>query len=476
MAFDLIVIGSGPAGYKAALAAARLGAKVAVVEGARLGGTCLNQGCIPSRSLLHAASLIEDVRALVGRGLAGAVAGDFADAVRHKNAVIASIRDGIPVGFGRLGIRLFRGTARFESPARVRVAAPAGGPDGGESVVLEAGRIVVATGSRPRALPECPADGETVVSSSEFFSTLSRLPDRVLCVGGGAVGVEAAYVAHQFGAAVTVVERASRLLPAARVPEHAVDLLERKLERIGVEMRTGTVPTGCRVAHGRARVSLSDGYEGDFGLVLVAVGRSPNTAGIGLDQIGVQTTEKGHVRTNEHLETSARGVYAIGDVRSGPMTASAALYDAKIAVANAIGGERARTNDFKVPFAVHSALEIAAVGLTQERAEAAGFTPAVARVGLGASSKARVRHDYEGFIEVVHDVETGQLLGGCIVGPEAGEQIMLVEAACQSRRGMGFLKDLSYSHPSWCEEIEVAVDLSSLSDLPLRQAAKSETA
>jgi dihydrolipoamide dehydrogenase len=277
------------------------------------------------------------------------------------------------------------------------------------------------------------------------------------------VGAEAAYIAHQFGAAVTVVERATRLLPSARVPEHAVDLLERKLERIGVEVRTETVPTGCQVAEGRARVTLNDGYEGDFGLVLVAVGRLPNTAGIGLDAIGVQTTEDGHIRTNEYLETGARGVYAIGDVRAGPMTASAALYDAKLVVANALGSERVRRNYHKVPFAVHSALEIAAVGLTQERAEEAGFTPAVARVGLGASSKARACHDYEGFIEVVHDVETGQLLGGCIVGPEAGEQIMLVEAACQSQRGMWFLKDLSYSHPSWCEEIEVAVDPSAAS-------------
>jgi dihydrolipoamide dehydrogenase len=151
-------------------------------------------------------------------------------------------------------------------------------------------------------------------------------------------------------------------------------------------------------------------------------------------------------------------VYAAGDVREGPMTANAALYDAKLVVANTFGGERLRANYFKVPFVVNSALEIATVGLSEAQAEDAGFAPRVARSSFGASAKARARHDYDGFIEVVHDLETGQLLGGCIVGSEAGEQILLLGAACQSMRGMWFLKDLSYSHPSWCEEIEAAID------------------
>jgi dihydrolipoamide dehydrogenase len=152
------------------------------------------------------------------------------------------------------------------------------------------------------------------------------------------------------------------------------------------------------------------------------------------------------------------GVYAAGDVREGPMTANAALYDGKLVVENALGGERTRANYFKVPFVVNSALEIATVGLTEAQAEGAGFAPRVAHASFGASGKARARHDYDGFIEVVHDLETGQLLGGCIVGPEAGEQILLLGAACRSERGLWFLKDMSYSHPSWCEELERAID------------------
>jgi dihydrolipoamide dehydrogenase len=456
--FDLIVIGGGPAGYKTAIGAARLGAKVAVVERGRTGGTCLNEGCIASKTLLHLASLIEDVRSLTGRGLAGSVTGDFAAAVRHKDAVITSIRDGIPAALKRLGISLVQGEARFEHSGCVIVEPSAVNAGSDKRVSLKGERIVVATGSRPRVLPECPVDGEVVVSSREFLTRIGRLPERLLCIGGGAIGVEAAYLAREFGACVTIVERESRLLPFARVPEHVSDILERKLERLGIEVRTGISPVACRIEAGQARVAFSDGSESAYGLVLVAVGRVPNTEDLGLRTIGVQTTPAGHIPTNEYLETGVRGVYAAGDVRAGPMTANAALHDAKVVVENAIGGKRVRANYFKAPFVVHSALEMATVGLSETQADEAGFTPEVARASFGASGKARARHDYEGFVEVVHDAETGQLLGGCIVGPEAGEQISLMAAACQSSRGLWLFKDLSYSHPSWCEEIETAVD------------------
>ncbi|HVB49618.1 MAG TPA: NAD(P)/FAD-dependent oxidoreductase, partial [Burkholderiales bacterium] len=455
MRFDLIVIGTGPGGYKAATGAARLGASVALVERALDGGSCLNEGCIPSDALLHPASLLDDVRALAGNGLAGTLAGDFGAAARRKDAVVAAMRSGVPQALRRLGIRHFRGAARFESAQLVRVE-PSG--LGGEAVQLEAPRVIVATGSHPSALAQCPFDGTTVISSREFYAGLERLPERVLIVGGGAIGVETAYLGSQFGARVTLVERAPRLLPDARIPEHAADLLESRLERLGVEVRTGTVPVACRVEQGHARSALADGSEADYDLVLVAVGRAANSAGLGLEAAGVATTPEGQIRTNAYLETGVQGVYAIGDVRAGPMTANAALHDAKVVVANALGGERVAANYFKVPFVVRSALEIATVGFSEEQAERAGFAPEAARTGFGSSGKARARHDHEGFVEVVHDVETGQLLGGCVVGAHAGEQILLLGAACQSPRGLWLFKDLSYSHPSWSEEIENAID------------------
>ncbi len=457
MGFDVIVIGSGPGGYKAATGAARLGAGVALIERALDGGTCLNEGCIPSNALLHPASLIDDVRALAGRGLVGALEGDFGSAVRHKDSVVASMRSGVPHALERLGIRRIRGAARFESAHRVRVEPAESDPAAG-ALVLEAPRVIIATGSRPQSLAQCPFDGATVVSSRELYASIDRLPERMLIVGGGAIGVEAAYLAAQFGARVTLLEREQRLLPNSRVPEHAADLLETRLERLGVEVRTRTVPAACRAHAGQVRVAFAGGSEAEFGLVLVAVGRVANSAGLGLEAIGVSTTPDGQIRTDAYLETDAEEVYAIGDVRAGPMTANAALYDAKVVVANALGGERVRANYFKVPFVVHSALEIATVGFTEAQAEQAGFAPEAARSGFVSSGKARARRDHEGFIEVVHDVETGQLLGGCVVGPQAGEQILLLGAACQSPRGLWLLKDLNYSHPSWAEEIETAID------------------
>lgn len=365
--FDLAVIGSGPAGYTSAVGAALRGARVALIERGLPGGTCLNQGCVPSHALLHLAALIDDVRLLQGRGLAGDVRGDFAAALAHKDAVVA-------------------------------------------------------TGSLPRALAECPVDGRAVMDSRAFMFSLDRLPREVLCVGGGAIGVELGFVLAQFGSRVRIVERRSRLLDTPRVPEDASDLLERRLAQLEVDVRLGAVVAKCESEGAHARVTLSDGRDARYDLVLVAVGRVPNLAGLELESIGATTTPEGFLAVNEYLETSVPGVYAVGDVRS--------------------------------------AVEIACVGYTEAQAEAAGFTPRVVRSSLSASCKGRARNDYEGYVEVVHDAETGQLLGGCIVGPEAGEQIHVLAAACQSPRGLWLLKDLSYCHPSWCEELERAVDAS----------------
>ncbi len=449
--YDLVVIGSGPAGFKAALGAAQRGAKVAVIEHRLPGGTCLNEGCIPSRALHYPAALVEDVVALAEHGIVGKIRGDFGAAAREKDKTVAGLRRGVPAALKRLGAVLIEARASFAGPGYVRLENGAGIPE-----LVEGEQFMIATGSRPRPLAGFQPDGKVVIGSHEFFCGLEALPRRVLCVGGGAIGVEAAYIARQFGAEVTLAERESRLLPTARVPEHVADLLQSRLERMGVEVITGSAPKSCRVLGTTAQVQFADG-EREFDLVLVAVGRVPNAEGLELQTIGARLDEHGAIRVDEYLATDATAVYAIGDVRGGLMTATAAMYDAKIAVQNAFTDERMRANYFKVPFAVTSAIEFASVGLTEQQAEAAGFAPRVARTSFGASGKARARHDYEGFIEVVHDRETGQLLGGCIVGPEAGEQIQLLGAACQSQRGLWLLKDLNYSHPSWSEEMETAI-------------------
>lgn len=459
MRFDLVVIGSGPGGYKAAITAAHLGAKVALIEKDLAGGACLNQGCIPKKTLLHLATLIEDINDLQGRGLVGAARGDFPAAMAHKNNVVAGIRDNFYVWLNRLGVQVFFGEAKLINAQCVQVSQSGSNLSvNDEPQLLECRRVILATGSQPRELSVCHTDGAVVINSQDFMFKLNRLPKSILCVGGGAVGVELGYLLHQFGSKVCIVEQGSRLLNLSRISERASNTLERKFKRIGIEVRTG-ISVACAAIDSRgAEISFTDGSFGRYDNVLIGIGRQPVTEGLGLAAAGVALTKEGFIQTSEYLETSVPGIYAIGDVKPGPMTANAALHDAKIAATNAIKGNYLHSNYFKVPFVINSALEIAAVGLTEEQAEAAGFDSDVARSSFGGSGKARAHHDYEGFIEVVHDAETGQLLGGCIVGPEAGEQIHMMAAACQSPRGLWFFKDLSYSHPSWCEELETAID------------------
>jgi dihydrolipoamide dehydrogenase len=455
--YDLIVIGGGPGGYRTAITAAHLGARVALVEKGMPGGTCLNLGCIPKKALLHLATLLEDCNELAGRGLVGGLHGDFRQAMAHKDEVVNAIRGNFPVWLKRFGIHVIAATARLES-ARGEIVVALDPDRGNGSDRLSASRVVIATGSRPRRMELCPGGDPRVISSQEFMTTLEQLPENLLLVGGGPVSVELAYFAHQFGASVTIVERERRLLSTVPLPERAVAFLERKFKRLGIEAKLNCSVRSCTAhAHG-IDATFSDGDSQAFDMVLVATGREPATSGLGLEELGVALGADGHIETSEYLETSIPGIYAAGDVHRGPMTANAALHDAKVAATNALLGNQMKCNYLKVPVVINSALEIAAIGFTEDQAEEAGFEPEVARASLGGCVKARAQHDYEGFFEVLHDTKTGQMLGGCIVGPEAGEQIHLLSAACQSTRGMWLFKDMSYSHPSWCEELETAID------------------
>ena len=453
--FDLIVIGGGPGGYRAAIDAARLGAKVALLEKGSPGGTCLNHGCIPKKTLVHLATLLEDVGELLGRGLGGELRGNFRQALAHKDEIVSAIRSNFGVWLKRFGVEVIAGHGRLLRCGSDECAVALDPAPDGAPASLSAGRIIIATGSEPVRLE--PADPR-ILTSREFLTEIDELPDSILCIGGGAVGVELAYFAHQFGAGVCLAESQAHLLPSMNLPDRAINYLERKFRRLGIETMFGTRVTACLPAVHGIEAAFSDGSRRTFDAALVALGRRPALRGLGLETAGIAVDADGYIEASAYCETSVPGVYAVGDVTRGPMTANAALHDAKVAAANAVLGNHVKRNYFKVPTVINSALEIAAVGLSEEQAEAAGFEPDVARASLGGCVKARAHHDFEGFYEIVLDAETGQLLGGCIVGPEAGEQIHLLAAACQSNRGLWLFKDMSYSHPSWCEELETAID------------------
>ncbi|MDH5547520.1 MAG: NAD(P)/FAD-dependent oxidoreductase [Gammaproteobacteria bacterium] len=449
--YDLLIIGSGPAGYKAAVTASMYGAKVAIIEKSLPGGTCLNQGCVPKDALVRIAKLLRDFSSYAGHGISGQISGDFSAAIKHKNETIAGIRATLIPWLKQLGIKLHEGSASFVDEHTLKVVKD------NITTVYTADKIVIATGGRPKELNCCPRDGEHILNTTDFMFKLDTMPTSMLFVGGGTVSCELAYALHQFGCKVSIVEQSERLLNKPCINERASQTLERKFKRLGIAYIKNTQVSSSRVEAGGVEVTLNDGQCLRFEKVLVAVGRVPNVESLNLDAAGIHLHPDGFIQTNEYLETSCKGVYAIGDVKHGPMTANGAFHDAKIAANNAINGNSQKFNYNRVPMVIDTALQIASVGLTEDRAEQAGFEVEVARINLAGSTKAKTSKDLEGYIEVVHDDETGQLLGGTIVGPQAGEMVHTLTAACQSNRGLWFFTDMSYAHPSWSEELENAI-------------------
>ncbi len=445
--YDVAVIGCGAGGYQAAVTAAQCGAKVALIEREGAGGACLDRACVPKKALARVASLLVQTRALVGQGLAGGMRCDIGAVLAHDQDLIADLKRRLPHRLRALGIDLIVGHARLRDPHTIGVTGPQG------FARLLARRVILATGARPRPLPACPVDGERVVAANRLIPLLASEPRRLLCIGGGAVAVEAAFLFRTFGSEVTLATRGARLLTRPVVSERAARLLERKLSESGVAILKGVSVASTRIDQDGVTVVFDDGREGRFDRVLVAVGCVARADDIGFRALGVRCDAAGFVATAETLETSVPGIYAVGDMKGGPMTAAAALHDGRIAGENAAQGFARRRNYHQVPLVIDSILPLGVVGLSEDMAERAGFAPEVVYIPYGASAKARVQGASPGFIEIVHDEETGQMLGGCVAGAGADEFVHLLLGACRSRRGLWSLADLDYGHPSYGEDV-----------------------
>ena len=449
--YDVAVIGCGAGGYQAAVTAAQCGARVALIEREGAGGACLNRACVPKKALAYVASLLAQTRAFAGRGLEGDLQCDVGALLAHDETLIDELKRGLPRRLKTLGIDLVVGHARLRDAHTIGVTGPQG------FARLEARRVILAAGARPRPLAACPVDGDRIVAVDRLIPLLASLPRRLLCVGGGAAGVEAAFLFRTFGAEVTLVTRGARLLARPVVSERAARLLERTLGESGVTILKGvSVAAACADDDG-VTVLFDDGREGRFDRVLVVAGSTSRADDIGFRALGVRCDSAGFVATSETLETSVPGIYAVGDMKGGPMTAAAALHDGRIAGENAALDGVRRRNYHQVPLVIDSVLPLGAVGLSEDMAERAGFAPEVVYIPYGASAKARVQGASPGFIEIVHDEETGQMLGGCVVGAGADELVHLLLAACRSRRGLWSLADLDYGHPSYGEDMGAAL-------------------
>ncbi|MGC8873448.1 MAG: dihydrolipoyl dehydrogenase [Chloroflexia bacterium] len=448
--YDVAIIGGGPGGYVAAIRAAQLGGRVALVERERVGGVCLNHGCIPTKALLASAERLHVARDAERFGILGCEGArpDWSRIQQRKAEVVDTLVSGIERLLRDHRIALFPGTARLEDPRTVHVLLR----DGAGEAVLRAGRIILATGSEPASLPVPGADLPGVLDSRDLLA-LSQLPGSLVVIGAGVIGMEMALLFRWLGAEVAVVEMLPNILPPVE-PE-----LARRFATIarqqGIVLQTGARVTEIRQGEdGRLGVV----YEGKKGVevawgerVLVATGRRPSDGGLDLERLGIARQGRA-IAVNDRLETSVPGIWAIGDCTGGALLAHRASYHGEVAAENALGSRRA-VDERAIPYAVYTWPEIAGVGWTAEQARAAGRPVAESRFPFTANGRAHTLGETGGQVRLVYDPGEGTVLGIHILGPHASELIGEAALAVQARLKVGELAQTVHAHPTLSEAL-----------------------
>lgn len=441
--FDVAVIGTGPGGYVAAIRAAQRGLNVAAVEQAELGGTCLNWGCIPTKTYIHTAHLYHKLQdpKTYGLNIEG-LSIDMTALIDRKNKVVKMNRSGIERLFKANGITVLKGNATIPQPDAIEV--------NGERIPCR--NIIVATGSSPAALPGMEPDGERIITSTEALE-LTEVPKRAVIIGGGAIGAEFASLWNAFGAEVTLVEALDRILPLE--DEELSQRLQKSFKKRGINVLTGTMISEIDTSGG-TRLKLSgsnDTLEAD--IVLMSVGRRYHSAIV--SEIGVEFGDRGAILTDDRMQTNVPGVYAIGDVVGKSMLAHCATMEGVVAAENIAGGDRRM--DYRVlPACTFTMPEVANVGLTETAAADAGYDVRVGRFDFAASGRALTMGEAEGLMKIVADSATDEVLGVHILGPEAGE---LIAAAAMAMRLEATVEEIAHTihtHPTLAETMMEAAE------------------
>ncbi|MGT2444726.1 dihydrolipoyl dehydrogenase [Ensifer adhaerens] len=457
MAYDLIVIGSGPGGYVCAIKAAQLGLKVGVVEKrATYGGTCLNIGCIPSKALLHASEMFHQVAHGVD-ALGVEVAApklNLEKMMAHKDATVKANVDGVSFLFKKNKIDGIQGTGKVLGQGKVSVT-----NDKGEEQILETKNIVIATGSDVAGIPGVKVDiDEKVIISSTGGIALEKVPANMIVVGGGVIGLELGSVWARLGAKVTVVEYLDTLLGG--MDGEVAKQFQRMLAKQGMDFKLGAKVTGV-VKDGKGAKMTFEPVKGgdaqtlDADVVLIATGRKPYTDGLGLAEAGVVMDQRGRVEIDNHFQTSVAGVYAIGDVVRGPMLAHKAE-DEGVAVAEILAGQAGHVNYDVIPGVVYTQPEVASVGKTEEELKAAGVAYKVGKFPFTANGRARAMQATDGFVKILADKETDKVLGGHIVGFGAGEMIHEIAVLMEFGGSSEDLGRTCHAHPTMSEAVKEA--------------------
>ena len=444
--YDVAILGGGPGGYVAAIRAGQLGLKTVLIEKAKVGGTCLHWGCIPTKALLESAEVLILARRAGEFGVRVSEASlDLKAAMERKDRVVKKNLMGTESLLKKNKVVTIRGEGRLKAKDRIEVTDAAGAKS-----EVSAGAIVLATGSRVGSLPMAPVDGSVVLSSDDILS-LDRVPESLLVIGAGAVGVEFASIYHSFGSKVILVEREPRLVPIED-PEIS-EALQRAFTRQGMEILTGASIQSVRVEGDRAWSEvLVQGQVQRYHTerVLMAAGRKPNTEGLGLEALGL-ATERGFVRVNEMMETSVPGVYAIGDIVPGPALAHVASHEGVVAVEKIAGRHPHPVNYQAIPNCTYCHPQIASVGMTEAQARASGRAIKVGKFPFIANSKAGILGQGDGFVKAVSDATSGELLGVHIIGVQATEQIAESVVARHFEATALELAEVVHAHPTLAE-------------------------
>ncbi|EME66970.1 dihydrolipoamide dehydrogenase [Rhodococcus ruber BKS 20-38] len=452
--YDVIVVGSGPGGYVAAIRAAQHGLRTAVVERDRLGGICLNWGCIPTKALLHGADVAHTLANLRPLGFsASGVEFDMARLVEFSRSVSGRLSDGIGYLMKKNGIDVVRGSARLLDKGVVAVTAA------DESVSeYRADHVILATGARPRSVPGVVPDGDRVWT---YFDALvpPELPKSLLVIGSGAIGVEFASLYNDLGTDVTLVELAPQIMPVedAAVAGH----VRRQFEKRGIRIHTGASVSELTVGTNAVTVAVrsADGTidESTVDRVLVAAGIQGNVEDLGLEELGVEV-DRGFVTTDQWCRTTAFGVYAIGDVAGAPCLAHKASHEAVLCVDKLAGADHVRPLDRDyVPGCTYARPQVASLGLTEERARATGRRLQIGQFDLQASGKALAIGEADGFVKTIFDADSGELLGAHMVGPDVTEQIQGFGIARSLEATADDLAEVVFAHPTLSEAMHESV-------------------
>ena len=451
--YDVVIIGGGPGGYNAAIRAGQLGLKVACIEGrGTLGGTCLNVGCIPSKALLHASELYELAnKDFAKMGIDGKVTVNLPVMLQQKADSVLALTKGIEFLLKKNKVDYIKGWGRIAGPGKVAVKVE----DGAETV-LEAANIVIATGSEPTPLPGVTVDQSRIVDSTGAL-VISEIPKSMIVIGAGIIGLELGSVWRRLGAEVTVVEYLDRITPG--MDADMAKAFQRTLTKQGINFKLGTKVTAAKASKTGVALTLEPAAGGaaetlNADYVLVAIGRRPVTRDLGLETVGIVPDARGFI-ANDHFKTSAPGVWVVGDVTYGPMLAHKAEDDG-VACIELIAGKAGHVDYNLVPSVVYTFPEVAWVGKNEEELKAAGLAYKIGKFPFTANSRAKVNHEGDGFVKVLADAATDQILGVHMIGPQVGEMIGEYCVAMEFSASSEDVARTSHPHPTRSEALRQA--------------------